>query len=70
MVEVQELLWYPPFYILFTFLRGYFAGRERRMRGRGGRVGAKEEERQRGGLRDGGREGGRMEDMKELERNE
>lgn len=51
-------MWCPPFYILFTLLSGYFAGRERRMRGRGGRVGAKEEERQRGGLRDGGREEG------------
>jgi len=47
MLEVQELLWCPPFYILFTHPSGYFAGRERRMRGRGGRVGAKEEERQR-----------------------
>jgi hypothetical protein len=58
MVEVQELLWCPPFRTLFTLLSGYFARRERRMRGRGGRVGAKEEERQRGGLRDGGREEG------------
>jgi hypothetical protein len=40
-------LWCLPFYILFTLLSGYFAGIERRMRGRGDRVGAKEEERQR-----------------------
>jgi hypothetical protein len=55
-------------YFLFTLLNGYFARQERRMTWRGGRVGAKEEETER--RFEGGREGGRMEDRKELERNE